>query len=118
MERPTSRLKGKRMPIYPTKTFYTPDGLKGLHKEGAVKRRDEGASVATALGGAMLAFYGAFGDTDVFSIFDLPDDEAAAALSIAVNKAGSAKFTISTLLTAEQLDEAFSRTMRYRPPGR
>jgi uncharacterized protein with GYD domain len=53
----------------------------------------------------------------VYSIFDLPDDEAAAALSMAANETGAVKATVTKLLTAEQVDEALARTVDYRPPG-
>ena len=74
-------------------------------------------SITASIGGTPEAYYFAFGEDDVVAIFDLPDDEAAAALSIAVNAGGAAKATVTKLLTAEQVDEAFKRTVAYRPPG-
>ncbi len=74
-------------------------------------------SITASIGGTQEAYYFAFGEDDVVAIFDLPDDEAAAALSIAVNAGGAAKATVTKLLTAEQVDEAFKRTVAYRPPG-
>ena len=65
----------------------------------------------------MEAYYFAFGDVDAYAILDLPDDEAAAAASIAANSAGSASITVTKLLTAAQVDEAFTRTVDYRKPG-
>ena len=106
------------MPKYLGKVKYTPDGLKGLREQGAVSRRQTGTDIISGLGGTQESYYFAFGDDDVYAIFDLPDDEAAAALSVAINSAGAAKATITKLLTAEQVDEAFKRTVDYRPPGR
>jgi len=65
----------------------------------------------------MECFYFAFGDDDAYAIFDLPDDEAATALSVAANAAGYSAVHITKLLTAEQVDEAFRRNPDYRPPG-
>ncbi len=50
-------------------------------------------------------------------ILDLPDDEAAAAVSLIVNAAGGAEVKTTVLLTPEQMDEAANRAVSYRPPG-
>lgn len=105
------------MPKYLGLVKFTPEGLNGLRREGAAKRPEVGKSIAAALGGTLECYYFAFGEYDVYSILDLPDDEAAAALSIAINASGASKATITKLLTAEQVDEAFGRTVDYRPPG-
>jgi uncharacterized protein with GYD domain len=105
------------MPKYLAKVTFTPEGLKGIRAAGAVSRREAGVAATASLGGTQDAYYFAFGEHDLYGIFDLPDDEAAAALSIAVNSGGVGKATITKLLTAEQVDEAFSRTVDYRPPG-
>ena len=65
----------------------------------------------------MECYYFAFGEDDAYTILDLPDDEAATALSVAANSAGYAAISVTKLLTAEQVDEAFRRTVDYRPPG-
>ena len=105
------------MPKYLAKVRFTTEGLKGLREVGAVARREAGVSITASIGGTQEAYYFAFGEDDVVAIFDLPEDEAAAALSIAVNAGGAAKATVTKLLTAEQVDEAFKRTVAYRPPG-
>jgi hypothetical protein len=48
---------------------------------------------------------------------DLPDDEAAAAVSLIENAAGGATVKTTVLLTPEQVDEAANRAVSYRPPG-
>jgi uncharacterized protein with GYD domain len=106
------------MPKYMAKATFTPEGLKALREGGAVSRLDAGRALASSMGGTMECYYFAFGDYDSFAILDLPDDEAAAAASIAANVAGAAKVTVTKLLTAEQVDAAFTRTVDYRPPGR
>jgi uncharacterized protein with GYD domain len=67
------------------------------------------------LGGKLECLYFAFGD--VFSIVDLPDDEAAAAVSLIANASGGATVRTTVLLTPEQVDEAAGRAVTYRPPG-
>jgi uncharacterized protein with GYD domain len=106
------------MPKYLAKANFTPESLKALREAGAVSRVDAGHSLATGAGGKLECYYYAFGEHDAYAILDLPDDEAAAAASLAANMAGGAKVTITKLLTAEQVDEAFKRTVDYRPPGR
>ena len=105
------------MPKYLGKVQFTPEGLKGLRKSGAASRVELGHTIAAGLGGTLEAYYFAFGEHDVYAILDLPDDEAAAALSIAINEAGASKATVAKLLTAEQVDEAFKRSVAYTPPG-
>jgi uncharacterized protein with GYD domain len=105
------------MPKYLATVKYTPEGLQGLRKGGAVNRRKVNDQIVAGVGGTSEAYYFAFGEHDLIGILDLPDDEAAAALSIAVNAGGAAAATVTKLLTAEQVDEAFKRTVDYRPPG-
>jgi len=72
------------------------------------------------VGGRLEAFYLAFGDYDVVSIAELPDDITAAALSIAVSAGGSVKSIKTTpLLSAHGAMEALSRAgaVGYEPPG-
>ena len=105
------------MPKYLGQVKFTQEGLKGLRAGGAASRLEAGHAAAKSLGGTMECYYFAFGDTDVYGIFDLPDDEAATAMSLAANSAGAATATFVKLLTAEQVDEAFKRRPDYRPPG-
>jgi uncharacterized protein with GYD domain len=96
---------------------YTPEGLNSLRASGAVARRTMGESIFASVGGTQESYYFEFGDHDVVVIGDLPDDEAAAAVSIAVNSAGLGVAGTTKLLTAEQVDVAFGRTVDYRPPA-
>jgi len=105
------------MPKYLGKVKYTPEGLKGLREAGAASRLEAGKIATASLGGTQECYYFAFGDDDVYAILDLPDDEAATALSITINSAGFAKASVTKLLTADQVDEAFTRNPDYRPPG-
>jgi uncharacterized protein with GYD domain len=63
------------------------------------------------------SFHFAFGDVDAFTILDLPNNEAAAALGAAVCAAGAARVHTTVLLTAEEVDAALRHEVSYRPPG-
>jgi uncharacterized protein with GYD domain len=106
------------MPKYLFQTSYTPDGTKGLLKEGGTKRREAAEQVAKALGGKIEAFYYAFGDTDTFVIADLPDHTSAAAVSLAVAASGAATAKTTVLFSPEEMDQATRKSVSYRPPGR
>jgi uncharacterized protein with GYD domain len=71
-------------------------------------------------GGRLESFYLAFGDADVVAIVDLPDDVAAAAVSIAASAGGGIRSIKTTpLLTSDDalaaLDRA--RAVEDEPPG-
>ena len=105
------------MPKYLAHASYTVEGLKGLLKDGGSKRREVVEQLAKGLGGTLEAFYYAFGDDDVFAIFDLPDNVSATAVSLVINAAGAATVKITVLLTPEEVDQATKKTVDYRPPG-
>ena len=105
------------MPKYLVHASYTVEGLKGLLKDGGSKRREVVEQLVKGLGGTLEAFYYAFGDDDVFAIFDLPDNVSATAISLAINAAGGATSKITVLLTPEEVDQATKKTVDYRPPG-
>jgi hypothetical protein len=65
----------------------------------------------------MESFYFAFGDSDVFTVLDLPDNEAATAIALTVNGSRAVTVRTSVLLTPEDVDAAAQRSVDYRPPG-
>jgi uncharacterized protein with GYD domain len=99
------------------KGSYTTDGVKGILKDGGTARRAAVQKTVEALGGSQEAFYFAFGETDVYVLVDLPDNEAAAAISMVVNASGAVQVEIVPLLTPEQADEAAKKSVEYRPPS-
>ena len=105
------------MPKYLAHASYTVEGLKGLLKDGGTKRREAVEQLAKGLGGTVEAFYYAFGDDDLFVIFDLPDNVSATIGSMVVNASGAAKAKMTVLLTPEEVDEATKRSVDYIPPG-
>ena len=105
------------MPKYLITANYTAEGLAGVRSARAKSRVDAVSSMLEAMGGRLESFYFAFGDTDVYAIAEGPDDEAAAALAIAINSTGAVSIRTTKLLTVDQVDEALGRTVNYRPPG-
>ena len=97
---------------------YTPEGIKGLTKDGGTKREAAAKGLIESLGGKLDAFYFAFGEHDVVAIVDLPDASAAAAASLAVGASGAVSGKITVLLTPEELDRAAKKSPAYTPPGR
>ena len=105
------------MPKYLISANYTAEGMAGVRAAGAKSRVDAVATMLEAMGGRLESFHFAFGDTDVFVIAEVPDDEAAAAVSIAINGSGAVSTSTTKLLTVEQVDEALRRSVDYHPPG-
>ena len=105
------------MPKYLIEASYTLEGVKGVQSAGGTSRRDAVAKLAESVGGRLETFYFAFGDHDVYTIVDLPDNESAAAVALAVNSAGGAAIRTVVLLTPEEVDAAAKRSADYRPPG-
>jgi uncharacterized protein with GYD domain len=71
------------------------------------------------VGGTLEAFYLTFGDYDVVTIVQLPDDIAAAALSMAASAGGGLRaIKTTTLLAAPDVLHALdrARTVGYEPP--
>lgn len=105
------------MPKYLISANYTAEGMAGVRAAGAKSRLDSVTKTLEAMGGKLESFHFAFGDTDVYAIAEVPDDEAAAAVAIAINSSGAVGVRTTKLLTVEQIDDALSRTVDYRPPG-
>jgi uncharacterized protein with GYD domain len=105
------------MPKYLFEAAYTPEGVEGISSKGGSSRRDAIADMAEGLGGKLESFYFAFGDVDAYVTVELPDNEAATAVALAVNGSGGATVKTVQLLTPEEVDAATERSAGYRPPG-
>jgi len=106
------------MPRYLVSASYTAEGAKGLIKGGGgTARRTAVQQTLQSIGGELEAMYYAFGEDDVYVIFEAPDNVSAAALALTVNAAGGATTKTSVLLTPEEVDRAAKKTVSYRPPG-
>lgn len=105
------------MPKYLAIASYTAEGVKGVMKEGGSGRVAAIEKLAAGLGGKMEAFYFAFGEDDAYVIYEVPDNATAAAVSLTVAASGAARVKTVALLTPEEVDEATTKSVDYRPPG-
>lgn len=105
------------MPKYLVNASYTAEGVKGVRKDGGTKRREVATRAVEGLGGKVEAFYFSFGLHDAVLVVDLPDNAAAAALSLAVAATGSVRLATTPLLTAEEMDHASQKKTAYKAPG-
>jgi len=97
---------------------YTTEGSKGLVRDGGTGRRAAAAKAIEGVGGKLESFYYAFGDIDVYAVFDAPDHVSAAALALAVSQGGGVNLKTVVLMTPEEMDQAGKKAVDYRPPGR
>ena len=105
------------MAKYLIRASYTPEGVRGILRDGGSKRRRVVEEAIGAVNGRVEAFYFGFEDADALVIIDAPDNVAAAALSLAVNAGGGARSRTTVLLTPEEIDEAAKKQIAYTPPG-
>ena len=105
------------MPRYLIEASYTVEGVKGIQSAGGSSRRDAIAALAESVGGQLESFYFAFGERDVYTVVDLPDNESATAVALTVNASGAVKVRTTVLVTPEEVDAAAKRSVEYRAPG-
>lgn len=96
---------------------YNANGVKGLAEDGGSQRKLAVEKMLTDMGGKMESFYYALGDHDVYVIYELPDDVAAAAVALKVNASGMVSISTTVLLSPEDIDAASKKSVSYRAPG-
>ena len=97
---------------------YSPEGAKGVLKNGGTARADAVKKSVKSLGGKVQSFHFAFGAEDAVVVVDFPDNIAAAALGLAVAAKGLVGVRTVVLLTPAEIDEAAKRQVTYTPPGK
>ncbi len=105
------------MPKYLFEAHYTPEGAKGVAKDGGTGRRAAIAKAAESVGGKLESLHFAFGGVDVFAIIELPDNVTAAAVALAVNQGSTVSAKTIVLITPEEMDKAAQKAVAYRAPG-
>ena len=96
---------------------YSSDGVRAVARSGGTARRTAIESMAGRLGGRVESFDYAFGDDDLYTIVELPDNQAAAAVALAVNSTGLVSVRTVVLMTPAEVDAAAGREVGYVPPG-
>ena len=105
------------MARYLFRTKYTQAGVAGLLKEGGTSRREALRQTIEGMGGTLHDLFYAFGDWDLFLVTELPDDEAATAVSLNISAAGALEVSVTVIVTPETVDAAAGRSVQYRAPG-
>ncbi len=95
---------------------YTAEGTRGVLNEGGTKRKEVVQHLIEGLGGTLESFYFGFGKDDVYIVYDLPDNAAAAAGGMIVAGTGAVKGQTIVLLTPEEIDQAAKIKGDYSPP--
>jgi uncharacterized protein with GYD domain len=96
---------------------YDSAGVKGVVSKGGSARAAVIEKLAADLGGRMESFDFAFGEDDVYTLVELPDNKAAAAVALAVNSTGLAHVRTVVLMSPEEVDAATRQDVSYTPPG-
>jgi uncharacterized protein with GYD domain len=105
------------MPKFLIDASYTSEGVKGVQSSGGSARVEAVTKAVEGLGGKLECFYFAFGDRDVYTVIDVPDNESAVALAIAVGASGLVNIRTTPLVTPEEVDAAAQKSVSYTPPG-
>ena len=105
------------MPKFLFQVSYSPQGVQGLQKDGGSARRAVVQQICDKAGGKLESFYFALGESDVYTIVELPDLATATAVSLAVNAAGGARLRTVQLISPEEMDGTVKKAVDYRPPG-
>jgi len=102
---------------YLVRGSYTPEGLRGLLKEGGSGRREHFTQMVKTLGGSVEAFYYTLGDDDLVAIVDLPLATDVVALTMRISAGGAFIAKTTVLVAPEEIDAAVKKDIGYRPPG-
>ena len=105
------------MPRFMFIVNYSPQGAKALMASGGTARRTAVEKAVAGLDGKIESFDFAFGADDAYTLIDLPDGRAAAALALTVSGSGVARVRTVVLMTPEDLDAVAHLRPDYNPPG-
>jgi uncharacterized protein with GYD domain len=96
---------------------YTPEGARGLMKDGGSKRVAALETALKGVGAKLDAFYFALGEHDVYAIIDAPDLASVSALALTTNASGAVRVSTTVLVTPQEVDAAAKKAVQYTPPG-
>ena len=105
------------MPKFLLEARYSTEGIRGVSDQGGTRRREAIERLFEAHDGKLEGFYFAFGETDVYAFGDLPDNETASAIALAINRDGRTQVRTVVLLTPEEVDTAAHIAVNYIAPG-
>jgi uncharacterized protein with GYD domain len=103
---------------YLLKVSYTPEGIKGVMKDGGTARVNAVKNMLAGAGGSLESFYFAFGGDDVYVTAEVPDNATAMAMAAAIVSSGAiSSYETVVLLTPAEVDAAMASRVDYTPPG-
>lgn len=105
------------MSTYLWRVNYTESGAQGLINEGGTGRCAAIREMVESVGGKVHGCYFALVDHHLYVIGEVPDDVAAATLSVWTTASGVARSDAIPLLSPEQMDVAVRRSVTYQSPG-
>ncbi len=91
------------MPTYIVLYKLTDQGIRNIKE--APKRIEEGIKAIGAVGGKLIDFYSVMGEYDYVGIGELPNDETAVALALAMGSQGNVRTTTLKAFTKEEFAE-------------
>jgi uncharacterized protein with GYD domain len=91
------------MPTYIGLYKLTDQGIKNI--KDAPQRIEEAIKAAEAMGGKSLGVYTVLGEYDYVSVGELPNDETAVALALAMGSQGNVRTTTLKAFTKEEFAE-------------
>jgi len=108
------------MPLYMSQLAYTSEAWAAQVKHPANRIETIGRAAVEAAGGKVLGTWLCFGEYDIVSILDMPNEESMAALAIAITAGGSCKASKTTQLMTgatgvEALKKADAVAKIYKP---
>ena len=106
------------MPKFLIEASYTAEGLKGLQKDKAAGRTQAIKNALKTVDGQLECVYWCLGDWDVILIAELPNTVAASAVATGISASGLVRTRTTTLLTAQEMDQALAKSINYQAPGR
>ncbi len=109
------------MPVYMYEHAYTPEALAAQLKNPVDRIKKVAEPIGKAAGGKLLGGWYAFGEYDLILIFDLPDNEAMAAVGLAFGAGGSGRASRTrVLMTSGEMVSAMKKVASvslYKPPS-
>ncbi len=107
------------MPLYMIQASYTPEAIATMTKNPQ-DRSTPVRELIQKFDGRMIGFYFCYGEFDVVTLSELPDDTAATAVALAAQSPGHLRaFKTTKLFTVEETMEAMRRAGRttFQPPS-
>ncbi|MFC0005611.1 GYD domain-containing protein [Micromonospora siamensis] len=96
---------------------YTVQGVKGLRQDGGTRRAEIVTSMIENAGGSVEALYFAFEEHDSYVLCDLPDQQTAVSIALAIRAAGGLDLRVTPLMTPADVDQVMQLRVAYEPPG-